>query len=453
MDQTEVSYRAGFDYGMGVRSASGAPLAPGVVGAATQVKDASGGDGTWQLSRINSNEDLERSLGISADASGGVGLFSASAKFNFSSNMKVQSSSLILIVKKTMTKGFEQIYAPALSPDAAALVAAGKLDQFLERYGDTFVRGIYAGGEFFGVFRIDTRSEQSRQSVEASMHGAYGAFSANVGFNLTDTCAKENASVYCNAIWSGGRVTANPTTADGLFDALRQWDASVDAAPKPFVVTLAPYVVALGPEPPNKEDLQHQRDVLKQCARLRSQTLDKLNLVEFIVDPVNAPQFEAQPGGPDLAILHAGLSADLQLIAEAASHALDNPKDAVDPETFARVNKQQLDYNLTLIPANIPKHSGATVIVPNFNGVDSESAASLLAAANRLTLHWIDDDQRSDAFQVVKQDFAPGTPVSPATTVTLTTHLTPQMLRSRRLLTATLQTSRRFLEAVPGPAG
>src|SRR5438045_1364584 len=97
MDQITVTYREGYEYGMGADRASGNPLGLGVSGEATQVEGATGGSGDFSMSRIQSTEDLETHLGISADASAGVGLFSASARFNFARDCKVQKSSIALI--------------------------------------------------------------------------------------------------------------------------------------------------------------------------------------------------------------------------------------------------------------------------------------------------------------------------------------------------------------------
>ncbi|MBV8452123.1 MAG: PASTA domain-containing protein [Deltaproteobacteria bacterium] len=441
LDQVMVPYWRGFNYGIGVRSATAGPLALAVEGALSSVTGAAGGTATFHLSRVQTTDDIETSLGISADVSGGVGLFSASDRFNFARDCKVQTTSLSLVVSSTRQKAFQQIDAPKLNSDAGALVSAGKLDEFAARYGDMFVRGVQTGGQFFGIFRIDAKTESSRQTIDNALAGSYGPFSGDTHFNLVQTCMNEHASIYCDAYIEGGKVNTQPNTPDNLLTAMHEWATTVDDLPVSYFVSLAPYIIALGPVPPNVIDLQHQKDVLVQCARLRSQTLDKLNLVEYVMDPTHTAEFSGLAGGPDLGALHAGLSSDLDVIAAAASYALDNPKSAVDPETFARtkivaadgtvMRPGQPDYKLTVLP-NMPKHEGATVMVPNFMGLISADQASQIAAANRLTIHWADDGQVNDTFQIIAQDPRPATPVSPGATVTLTTHLSSLAWRLRR---------------------
>jgi len=112
-------------------------------------------------------------------------LFSASGRFNFAQDAKVQAHSLTLMVSATLRKSFQQIDAPVLTTDAASLVSAGKLDVFAERYGDRFVRGAYLGGLFFGIFRIETKDEMSRQNVDTALAGSYGLFSADINVKVS----------------------------------------------------------------------------------------------------------------------------------------------------------------------------------------------------------------------------------------------------------------------------
>jgi len=73
------------------------------------------------------------------------------------------------MVSATLQKSFQQIDTPVLATDAANLVSTGKLDMFAERYGDRFVRGAYLGGQFFGIFRIETKDETSRQNIDTAL--------------------------------------------------------------------------------------------------------------------------------------------------------------------------------------------------------------------------------------------------------------------------------------------
>src|SRR5712691_8649590 len=194
MDQIEVSYRHGYDFGVGVRSASGSPMGLSIAGTPTTIAEASGGSGGFQMLRVQTTEELESHLGISVDASGGVGLFSASDRFSYAKDCKVQSSSISVLLYCTKQFGFMQIKNPSLGPEAGQLVSDGKVDLFDERFGDCFVRGISTGGQFYGLVRIDAQSKESRQNIENSLAGSYGPFSADVQVKLSEAMKSTRSS-------------------------------------------------------------------------------------------------------------------------------------------------------------------------------------------------------------------------------------------------------------------
>src|ERR1043166_8467719 len=98
MQNALVPYQFGYNFGVGVDSASGDSRQLGVVGAPAQIPGAPGGGGGFQMTKIESMSEMEDHLGISADASGGVGLFSASARFNFARDCKIQTNSIALML-------------------------------------------------------------------------------------------------------------------------------------------------------------------------------------------------------------------------------------------------------------------------------------------------------------------------------------------------------------------
>jgi hypothetical protein len=280
-----------------------------------------------------------------------------------------------------------------------------------------------SGGQFFGVIRVDTRSEESRERISASISGSYGAFSAEVGTTFSSQVREESASVEVFAFWEGGRVTAKPTTPVELIEAAREWSATVAGHQRPYFVTLAPYVLAMGPEPPNEADLAHQRDVLVRCAKLRSQSLDKMNLLEYMLDPRHIREFDITPppAGPDLRAILAGVALDLDLIADAASFAINDPKNALFPETYAREKRGLASYALTDLPDPLPAHVGPSVAVPDFIAVGDQPGAERLAAEKGVTLSWTHEPAADGVlWHIVRQDPPAGTPVARGAEVQLT---------------------------------
>jgi hypothetical protein len=159
--------------------------------------------------------------------------------------------------------------------------------------------------------------------------------------------------------------------------------------------------------------------------------LDKLNLIEFILDPNHLGEFAivAPPDGPDLAALQAALAGDLDVIAEAASFAIDNIKRACDPETFMRQVKGVADYKLTPLPPNLPAHTGGPpappaipagfFTIPNWQTIDDVNAAGQNPDLNIVVL--AQNDNTRPTGTIISIIPPPGTTISLQSEITVTT--------------------------------
>jgi hypothetical protein len=372
LKQETLLMQNGFDIGIGVAMASGSPMALGAVGDVTPPRVGPGGSGSFTFKRLETTEELENELGVGVDVAGGIGLFRASASFDFSKKCKVQSSSLCVMVSAERSFAFQQMDSPRLSDEAAAFIANGNVTRFAEQFGDYFVRGISTGGRFVGVVRIETNSAQSKTDIDIALSGSYGlTVSGNVRVEIAEAMKKASGRAEAFLTFEGGEVRTNPTSKDPLaligelYQAMDEWTASVRGDPKAYSVTVAPYALALGPAPPNLAELEQQRDVLIRCAKLRARVLDNLNLVDYMLDPDHRAEFEVMPppGGPDLSELQAALARDLDVIAETASFAINNVKQAKSPEEFMRDIKQVPDFRFTVLP-RLPLHTGRPAPLP-----------------------------------------------------------------------------------------
>ena len=84
-------------------SASARPAAPtairGVLGEAITIPDTSGSIADYSMMLVDTEEELHTKLGISASASGGVSLFSGSARLDFSKDSQFNSHSVFFVVR------------------------------------------------------------------------------------------------------------------------------------------------------------------------------------------------------------------------------------------------------------------------------------------------------------------------------------------------------------------
>jgi hypothetical protein len=375
----KIPYREGYDFGVGVHRASGEPLARGVVGAVTGVDGAPGGLGGLSVFQIDTMQELEEDLGISAEASGGISLFSASARFNYARRCKIQGYSITLILSAIFRGGFRQIDEPELHPNAENIVENEEL--FFRRYGDSFVRGISSGGIFSGIIRIECSTQEKRNIVQGGISAQYGLIGGDFETTLTELVRQTSSRTFTHIYHEGGSSGASFVQSPRqLIDAGNNWLRTVSSNSTPYEVILAPYVIAVGPNPPNEIDLMHQRDVLKRCAQLRSNYIDFLNRVEYILHPDTINNFE-NVNLNLLRELRTSFAFDLEIISQAASYALDHARDAREPETFAREIKQLPNYRLTVMPTDMPRLKGGDgKVAPNVLGLSRDEAFRAIRA-------------------------------------------------------------------------
>jgi hypothetical protein len=381
--QVKVPYTENYDYGVGVDLATGSPMGKVVVGEPSGVAGAGGATASFDISRIHSTSDLESKLGIHVEASGGCGCFGASARFDFAKTSKIQTSSLFMAITSTIVLENLSIEDPALSPLAAQIV--DRADVFSTRYGNMFVRGMGRGGLFVGVMQIDTTSSEDSESLSAELGGSYGMFSAKAKTNFEEVQKKYHSEIHINVYHEGGPIGLSMNDigdANQLYIMLQRWLQSFQDNPKenarPYSVTLAPIAIANGPIPPNAVDIQHAQDILMLCARQRSVILDGLNLMDFIFQNSSRYDFVAPTTPADIAKASNGYQADFDLVAAAASQAINNITKAVTPADYAKQIGQPYPQGVPPTPMpTLKKGLPQPKTVPNFTGLTWGAAREL----------------------------------------------------------------------------
>lgn len=91
MPAATVEYKQGMDYGVGIDTPSADARNSCVAGDPSEIHGAAGDTVTFQMTEVTSIEDIQSALGITAIASAGVGLFSASATMNYTESCHFHS--------------------------------------------------------------------------------------------------------------------------------------------------------------------------------------------------------------------------------------------------------------------------------------------------------------------------------------------------------------------------
>ena len=187
-------------------------------------------------------------------------------------------------------------------------------------------------------------------------------------------------------------------------------------------MTLAPVTIAQGPLPPNSADLEHAQDVLVACTKARSRLLDKVNLLEYVLD--NAGKFDFATGADQSALQKAvqDFQGDLDLVAACASTAIRSPAEATMPATYA--TKTGTVYPRATLPDNLPLPKAAKMVaVPDFSACGSWVACNEIATrAGLVAQQQFAALEPGTTFKVLSVSPPFGTSVPEGTVVTIVTH-------------------------------
>lgn len=281
-----IPWEKGMDYGSGINSLNGTipgrAVNPGAISAPT---NATGQAVYYNLTKITTLEELNHSIGISIEASGRYGLFSASGKFKYSNETKFNSQSTFLLVRCVVENAFTQCQDPQIRSEASELIRQGKSDVFQTRYGNGFVRGMQVGGEFFAVISITSSSKEEEKSIAASLEANYGVFAKIKGTLDDDTKSKmQKSEVRISTYQRGGSGDEQSFTGDieKIMERLKVFPATVLHNPVPYEVQVADYTTLVLPDGPNLIDVENQKEALQDYTRIHLQLTSMRNDIEFV---------------------------------------------------------------------------------------------------------------------------------------------------------------------------
>jgi hypothetical protein len=169
MDLGPQIYLPGMALGAGINSTNGAVKGDAVVRTQPESEALNPSQKlVLSLKKMETTEDLEHALGLSISAEGRYGMVSGSAQFNFSNEQHVNTYSLSVALCVDAINSFVRMRDVQLKPGAVNRLVADPA-AFFDGFGDSFVVGLQTGGQLVCVFQIQTRSENERQNISASL--------------------------------------------------------------------------------------------------------------------------------------------------------------------------------------------------------------------------------------------------------------------------------------------
>jgi hypothetical protein len=151
-----------------------------VEGTLATIGPASGQDVKFNLERVDTVESLQSAIGMSAEASIGIGMFSGDASLDYRRTVSLNSYSTYMLVKVSVLNPTQTIRNPSFN-DAARLALAADAVRFRNLCGNLFVSSLSTGGEFTALISISSRSEQEKRELDTAVSASVGLYGSAKG--------------------------------------------------------------------------------------------------------------------------------------------------------------------------------------------------------------------------------------------------------------------------------
>ncbi|QEQ20453.1 PASTA domain-containing protein [Bacillus sp. BS98] len=292
------------EIGMGFNTQSGLAVGTALdVGEISENKVAPGSEVLAEITIINTHEEIMDKLGMSFGAQGRYGFFSASAKAKFSESTNYNSTSTFLVARCIVQNSFIRGKNFHLKPGLEEVLTTPPFDKFSTAFGDSFVRGLQTGGEYYCVIRITSFSESTQSELAAELKAEFDGIVTGIGFEAAYNKANANertkseftATMYQRA---GIGEEISPTiSVKEAKDRFKQFPKIAKANPVAYETEIASYDTLALPVP-SAEEKEDFLLALRDAREKKLYYIQKKNDFEFAYK--NPHFFEMGPKPEDL---------------------------------------------------------------------------------------------------------------------------------------------------------
>jgi hypothetical protein len=186
---------------------------------------------------VESSTDISKTLEVSAQASFGVGAFSASVSTDYTRAISANSYSLFMVGVVDIEyerSGYEagDLAQLRLAPEVLAwFKGPADLKRFRNAYGDQFVTGTVKGGALNFIVEIETNSLDDKAKLTMEAKGGGASWNAQASFTATLETLQKSRRVTAYISESGGDWKFSQIDADTLFKTLLDFPVQVAKSP------------------------------------------------------------------------------------------------------------------------------------------------------------------------------------------------------------------------------
>lgn len=313
----------GEEIGMGFNSNTGQAIGSALTGfEIAENPAATGAEVTSSISIISTHEELQETLGMSFDAQGRYGVLGASAKAKFSEQTNYNSMSTFVVARVVVRNPLRRGRNFRITEEARALLTSAQMEVFGRAFGDSFVRGLQTGGEFYAIVRITSVSQRTQASLAATLQAEYNGLVSEGRFMAAFEEAKNSESTrseFTSVMYqrAGSESEISPTvTIEEVIARFKAFPTIAKANPSAYETEVATYDTIPLPIP-TPEEQEAFVEALADAHNRKLRFLQMRNDIEFAL---RFPEFFENPPGDD--VLSAASAIYTRLLNAVTQHAI-----------------------------------------------------------------------------------------------------------------------------------
>jgi hypothetical protein len=302
---------------------------------------------TYSMQSVTSLTDLKARLEVSASGSFGRLWGTADARVEFVGSLNVNRYYTYLLVHCTVENATTLLGSYDVNDDVKAFVGTANpnMNDFYDKWGDTFVASYVSGGEFIGLVEFQTETDEAQASLAAQINVIGGSWSAGSDFKaqmdkLSQT-TQTSVSIYMN-----GSAQSVPSLDQMVDFALAFPDkVNPDKGGKPMLysIVVMDYDAAL-PVGKHGPSLDRADDLLEQYGQFDDRLTLAANSLAFIAQY----RERFQMSNSEIQSLQDQIASTQTQIDEAVRQLKDNPVNTTDTIPAG------LEASIEQIEASIP---------------------------------------------------------------------------------------------------
>lgn len=181
---------------------------------------------SFELIRIESYEELRKSLEVDVKVSLGFSAFSADFSSYLYKSFSLNSYKKYLIVKVSVRNSPEILKTVQFNANGTENIGEGYAN-FIQQCGSRFILGRITGGQLYGIIEMEGRNQEENEKISATLNASIGVWGSVDGkFNENIKKVSEYSNINIKISKDGGKSII-PITLDELQQAARNFPEEV----------------------------------------------------------------------------------------------------------------------------------------------------------------------------------------------------------------------------------